>query len=94
MAALLALLAVLALHYRWRPALALTWLANVVGTVDLLYAFYQGTSRGVGQHLGSASYIPTFPVPALYVAHFMIFARLLGRQDEQAAARSVRAQTV
>lgn len=29
--------------------------------------------------MGSAWYIPTFLVPALYVTHFMIFARLLRR---------------
>jgi hypothetical protein len=92
-AGLLALLAILALHYRWPLALALTWLANIVGTVDLLYAFYQGTSRGVGPHLGSAWYIPTFAVPALYVTHVMLFALLLRRSDRRTAARSVRAQT-
>ena len=52
---------------------------NSVGTVDLLYAFYQGTTRGIGPHLGSAWYIPTFAVPALYVTHFMIFVMLIRR---------------
>ena len=80
LAGLLALLAIIALKNRWALALTLTWLFNVVGTVDLLYAFSQGTSRGVGPHLGSAWYIPTFAVPALYVTHFMIFAMLVRRQ--------------
>ena len=80
LAGLLALLAILSLRGRWALALALTWVANSVGTLDLLYAFSQGISRGVGPHLGSAWYIPTFVVPALFVTHFMIFAMLIKRR--------------
>jgi hypothetical protein len=79
LAGVLALLAVVALRGRWPVAIVLVWVFSVLGTLDLLYAFYQGTSRGVGAHLGSAWYIPTFVVPALYVTHFMIFAMLLRR---------------
>lgn len=79
LAGLLALVAILALRSRAPAALTLAWLANIVGMVDLLYAFYQGTSRGVGPHLGSAWYIPTFLVPLLYVTHFMIFILLVKR---------------
>ena len=75
----LAFLAIVALRHRWPLALALAWLFNSVGTLDLLYAFYQGISRGVAHHLGSAWYVPTFLVPALYVTHFMIFTRLITR---------------
>ncbi len=79
LAGVLALLAIVALRGRWPLAIPLTWLANGVGTLDLLNAFYQGISRGVGPHLGSAWYIPTVAVPALYVTHFMIFAMLVTR---------------
>ena len=79
LAGLLALLAIIALRSRWRLALPLTWLFNIVGTLDLLYAFYQGTPLRVGDHMGSAWYIPTFFVPALFVTHFMIFAMLVKR---------------
>ena len=79
LAALLALLAIVALRTRWPGAIPLAWIANVVGTLDLLNAFYQGISRDVGPHLGSAWYIPTFAVPALYVTHFMIFVMLIKR---------------
>ena len=41
-AALLALVAIVALRARWPGAIPLAWIANVVGTLDLLYAFYQG----------------------------------------------------
>jgi len=78
-AGLLALVAIVALRTRWPAAIPLAWIANVVGTLDLLNAFYQGISRNVGPHLGSAWYIPTFVVPALYVTHFMIFVMLIKR---------------
>ena len=59
------------------PALALVWLFNVVGTLDLINAFYQGIRNNV--QLGAAYYIPTFAVPALFVTHAMIFAMLTRR---------------
>jgi len=79
LAGLLALLAIVALSAEWPGALALTWLFNLVGTLDLLNAFYQGRTHDVGPHLGSAWYIPTFLVPVLFVTHFMIFAVLVRR---------------
>ncbi|MGH7355393.1 MAG: hypothetical protein ACRELS_12570 [Candidatus Rokuibacteriota bacterium] len=77
LAALLALLAIVALRRGWAAAVALAWLFNVVGALDLLHALYQGTRWQV--QLGSAYYIPTFAVPALLVTHAMIFARLARR---------------
>ncbi|MDH3604174.1 MAG: hypothetical protein OEU26_31585 [Candidatus Tectomicrobia bacterium] len=71
---LLALLAIVALRMRWPLALVLTWLANVVGTLDLLNALRH---VDVISDLGSAWYIPTFLVPALLVTHFMIFTMLI-----------------
>ena len=79
LAGLLALLAMLALRGRLVLGIPLAWLFNVVGTLDLLYAFYQGIPLNAGLHMGSAWYIPTFIVPALYVTHFMIFAMLVKR---------------
>ena len=73
-AGLLALLAMIALRGRWAVAIALAWLANIIGTLDLLHAFYRGIPLDAGRHMGSAWYIPTFIVPALFVTHFMIFA--------------------
>ena len=79
LAGLLALLAMVALRGRWAVAIALAWLANIVGTLDLLHAFYRGIPLDAGRHMGSAWYIPTFIVPALFVTHFMIFAMLIKR---------------
>ena len=72
----LALLALIALRTGWARALALVWLFNIVGTVDLLNALRQAN---VVPDFGAAWYIPTFFVPLLLVTHFMIFARLLKR---------------
>ncbi len=74
--AMLALLALIALRTGWARALALVWLFNIVGTVDLLNALRQAN---VVVDFGAAWYIPTLFVPLLLVTHFMIFARLLRR---------------
>ena len=58
------------------PAL---WAFNVWGTLDLLYAFYQGIF-GPDFHpsaLGATFYIPTVYVPLLLVTHGLLFALLL-----------------
>jgi hypothetical protein len=77
LAALLALLAIAALRMEWSSAIALVWIFNVVGTLDLINAFYQGLRNNV--LLGAAYFIPTFVVPALFVTHAMIFAMLTRR---------------
>ncbi len=75
-AAVLALLALIALRTGWARALALVWLFNIVGTVDLLNALRNADAV---PDFGAAWYIPTLFVPLLLVTHFMIFARLLRR---------------
>ncbi len=73
----LALLALIALRSGWTGALALVWLFNIFGTVDLLNALRQAE---VVPDLGAAWYIPTLLVPLLLVTHFMMFARLIRRR--------------
>ncbi len=70
------LLALLALRTGTAGALVLVWIFNLVGTADLLNALRR---VDVAQSFGAAWYIPTFLVPLLLVAHFMIFVRLLKR---------------
>ncbi len=72
----LALLALIALRTGWARAVALVWLFNIVGTVDLLNALRQAN---VVPDFGAAWYSPTLFVPLLLVTHFMIFTRLLRR---------------
>jgi hypothetical protein len=74
LAAVLALLALVALRNGWKGALAMLWVFNIVGTVDLLNAL---SHADVTPHLGAAWYIPTFLVPLLLVTHLMIFTRLI-----------------
>ena len=80
LAVLLALAAIAALQARLRGALALVWVFSIEGTVDLLYALYQGLRLGLTDYqLGVAWYIPTFIVPAMLVTHIMIYTMLLKR---------------
>ena len=72
--AALALASIFALRSNWRVAVALVWLTNVWGLVDLLNGV-----RGVLQlnvpsfNLSTAWYIYTFYVPVVLAAHLMIF---------------------
>ncbi len=81
-AALLAAVAALAVVRRWGWAVAAVWLFNVVGLVDLLFAFLQVARLGVdpGQ-LQSMYLVVTVNVPALLVAHILIFVLLLRRRE-------------
>jgi hypothetical protein len=59
----------------------IVWVFNIVGTMDLLYAFYQGDRLGVGITpglQGAAYFIPTVLVPLLLVTHALVFRILLG----------------
>lgn len=71
---LLALVSLIALHARWRFAIALVWLLNIVGSADLLNALRQAE---VVPDLGTTWYIPTFVVPLLLVTHGLMVAQLL-----------------
>jgi hypothetical protein len=83
--AILALLALAAL--RSRRGLALVWVFNVWGTVDLLNAFYQGNRHGmVPGQLGAAYFIVTLFVPLLLITHALVF-RLLTQRESVATAR-------
>jgi hypothetical protein len=79
LAALLALAAIAALRAGWAMAVPLVWVFNLVGTLDLVNALFQGIRHEV--QLGAAYYIPTVAVPALLVTHAMIFAMLLRRRS-------------
>ena len=63
------------------PGTIIVWVFNIVGTVDLLYAFYQADRLGVGLTpglQGAAYFIPTVLVPLLIVTHVLVFRLLLG----------------
>jgi hypothetical protein len=78
-----------------RPGAIIVWVFNIVGTVDLMNAFYQADRLGVGMTpglQGAAYFIPTVLVPLLLVTHVLVFRILIGtdagvgRQDGRSAA--------
>ncbi|MPY91255.1 MAG: hypothetical protein GEU99_25510 [Luteitalea sp.] len=76
--ATLALLALATL--RSRLGIILVWAFNSLGTVDLLYAFYEGNRTGLGLEpglQGAAYFIPTVLVPLLLITHALVFRLLL-----------------
>ena len=78
-AAVLAVIATLALWARASWAIAMVWVFNTWGALDLLNAIYNG-QIGVGispGSLGAAFYIPTVLVPQLLITHGLIFWILL-----------------
>ena len=78
-AALLAIVATFALSARASWAIAVVWLLNIEGSIDLLFAYYNGVVR-IGLEpgaLGAAFYIPTVIVPPLLYTHFLMFRLLL-----------------
>jgi hypothetical protein len=76
MAAMLALLSLLLLPST--PGVAVAWIFNLWGTVDILNAFYQANHAGLlpGQ-LGAAFFLPTLVVPLLLITHGLAFRILL-----------------
>lgn len=77
LSAVLAVIAMLALRAKWSGALALVWVFNFVGTVDLIIALSHPEAV---PYLAGAWYIPTFWVPLLLVTHFMVFVRLISKR--------------
>ena len=86
LAAILALVALLALRSNWPVAIPLVWIFNVVGTLDLLNAVFQGLRYTSDGQLGATYFIPTVAVPALLVTHAIVFWLLLRKQTGEATA--------
>jgi len=78
-AAVLAVAAIFSLRSRAIWAIALIWVFNLWGTVDLINAYYQGAlgARIGPGSLGAAFFIPTVLVPPLLIIHGLIFRLLL-----------------
>ena len=76
--AVLALVAAVFLHNRWRGAIAVAWAVNGITSVDWIYAGYlAASSRLVTFPLGGNWYIVNYYVPLIGVVHVLIFTRLL-----------------
>jgi hypothetical protein len=75
-AAILALLALTTL--RSKLGIALAWIFNIWGSLDLLNAFYVANATGLSAgQLGAAFFIPTAIVPLLLITHGLVFRILL-----------------
>ena len=81
LAAVLAFIAILALRQQWAIAIPLVWIFNIVGTVDLLNALWQGFRNVSGGQFGAMYFIPAVVVPTLLVTHYMVFRLLLRSQS-------------
>jgi len=80
-AATLSLIALAAL--RTKLAMPLVWIFNIVGTADLLNAFYQGNGISLANapgQLGAVYFLPILGVPLLLVTHFLVFRLLLRKE--------------
>ena len=82
-AAILALLSLLMLPSG--AGVAVAWIFNFWGSVDILNAFYQANHAGLlaGQ-LGAAFFLPTLVVPLLMITHGLAFRILVQRQPAPA----------
>src|SRR5262245_38260122 len=86
-AGVLAITATIGLSRRGPWALAVSWLFNIWGAADLLFAFYQGARTQLDPGaLGAAFFIVTAIVPPLLVTHALIF-RVLIKHGHAAASR-------
>jgi hypothetical protein len=67
---------------------SLVWTFNILGTADLLNAFYQGSRISLANApgvLGASYFLPVLGVPLLLVTHVLVF-RLLMRKDTHASS--------
>ena len=77
----LAIITLIALRFRLGFAIALVWLTNIVGTVDLVNALVGGVRYDIARlGMGSFWYVVTILVPILWIAHALAFLLLLRRR--------------
>jgi hypothetical protein len=87
--ALLALVAVVFLRYRLRGAIAVAWAVNVLTSLDWVQASLQAALHRLPTYpMGGNWYIVSYYVPAIGVAHVMIFARLWSEARAPEGART------
>ena len=86
-AAVLALVSMAALSWRWPIAVPIVWIFNIWGTLDLLNAYYMGVTKiGNPGLFGAGIYIPALYVPLLLVSHVLAFVILSRTKTPEQAA--------
>lgn len=87
LATVLALASIFAIRWKWKSALRLVWVFNIVGLANLANVFFKSVMLDVTHyHLGVGWYIATFYVPALWISHIMIFVVLIRDRAEESRA--------
>lgn len=72
--ALLALIAVVMLHFRMRGAIAMAWIFNIIGFLDWLQSQVHGImAQSFAYPAGASAIVYAFYVPLLVVSHVVIF---------------------
>ncbi len=81
--AVLAYITFVGLQRSQKPSMAMAWILNILGTVDLLYGAIVGPTviKDIGD-FGLTYIIPTVYVPLLFAAHFYAFKTLLQRTSK------------
>lgn len=76
-----AMLALIALHYEWRAAIACAWLCNIAGSLDFAVSMYVSITTHVPVHLLYAGwFLPVFFLPLLLWSHLYLYRFLLLRE--------------
>ena len=79
--AIVALVAIIFLKFRWQGALAVAWAFNLIGIADLLVSTGAAINAKMYQvPIGFNWYIVNFYVPALIVTHAMMVYRLVPKR--------------
>jgi len=83
--AVLAIVAAVFLYYRWRGAIGVAWIVNLVTSLDWICAGYVAASTELVTYpIGVNWYIINYYVPLIGIVHVMIFARLLRERSRSA----------
>ena len=75
----LAALTMIALYRSWRYAIALAWIFNVFGLLDLLHNGYGAARLQLAPQMGPIAYVVGFGVPLMLLFHLLVFRILLRR---------------
>jgi hypothetical protein len=88
----LALVAIAALRARASYALALVWLFNIFGSLDLANALGRVAFLDVRHYdeIGALWLMATLWIPLLLIGHYLIFQRLLTRAAPRPVAAAIR----
>ncbi len=81
--AILAVIAVMALLAKFRYAVSIVWVFNIVGFIDFLIAVTQGLRYTHPAEMGATYFIPILAVPLLFVSHLLIFWMLIAKNRKE-----------